>query len=65
MSQWRGRLKCVGFKLPAPQILGQVPDSSLFVPTGSLISSFSPTTCDGAEYQVRNQKDFSAEIRLA
>ena len=58
-------LYAAGFTLPAPQILGEVPDSSLFVPNGSLISSFSPTTCDGAEYQIRNQSDFSAEIRLA
>ena len=58
-------LNAAGFKLPAPQILGQVPDSSLFVSNGSLISSFSPTTCDGSEYQVRNQRDVSFEVRVA
>ena len=26
---------------------------------------YSPTTCDGSQYQVRNQKDFSVEARLA
>ncbi len=58
-------LNAAGFQLPAPQVLGEVPDSNLFVPNGSLISSFSPTTCDGAEYQLRNQRDVSAEVRLA
>uniref|UniRef100_UPI0035CBB324 TonB-dependent receptor n=1 Tax=uncultured Sphingomonas sp. TaxID=158754 RepID=UPI0035CBB324 len=27
--------------------------------------AYSPTTCDGTQYQVRNQEDFSGEIRLA
>lgn len=57
-------LNAAGFRPPPPQILGQVPESGLFVPNGSLISSFSPTTCDGAQYQVRNQQDISGEIRL-
>ena len=26
---------------------------------------YSPTTCDGSQYQVRNQRDFSVEARLA
>lgn len=59
------QLNAAGYKLPAPQVLGQVPESNLFVPNGSLISSFSPTTCDGSEYQVRNQRDLSFEARLA
>ncbi len=58
------RLNAAGYKLPAPQVLGQVPESSLFVPNGSLISAFSPTTCDGSQYQVRNQRDVSFEARL-
>lgn len=57
-------LNAAGFQLPAPQVLGQVPESNIFVPNGSLISSFSPTTCDGAEFQRRDQKDGSFEVRL-
>ena len=26
---------------------------------------YSPTTCDGSQYQVRNQRDFSVEARIA
>ncbi len=37
-------------------------------PNGGFVSSFlppySPTTCDGYQYQVRNQKDTSLELRL-
>ena len=58
-------LSAAGFTLPAPQVLGQVPESNLFVANGSLISAFSPTTCDGTQYQVRNQSDFSAEARIS
>lgn len=58
------RLNAAGYTLPPPQILGQVPDSSLFVPNGSLLAASSPTTCDGTEYQVRNQRDLSFEARL-
>ncbi|WCL53254.1 TonB-dependent receptor [Gimibacter soli] len=32
---------------------------------GQLYGAYSPTTCDGTQYQMRNQKDFSAEVRLA
>jgi iron complex outermembrane receptor protein len=32
---------------------------------GSLFGAYSPTTCDGAQYQRRAQQDISAEIRLA
>ncbi len=56
-------LNAAGVVLPPPFVLGEVPDSNLFVPNGSLLGTFSPTTCDGTEYQVRNQKDTSAEIR--
>lgn len=47
-----------GFVLPSPQFLGPTPEASLFGP-------FGPTTCDGIQYQVREQKDISAELRLA
>ncbi|WBX85429.1 TonB-dependent receptor [Sphingosinicella microcystinivorans] len=46
-----------GFVLPGPQALGPTPETSIFGPT-------TPTTCDGYQYQVRNQKDLSFEIRL-
>ncbi|MCR9181003.1 MAG: TonB-dependent receptor, partial [Erythrobacteraceae bacterium] len=32
---------------------------------GSTFGSYSPTTCDGTQYQIREQSDFSAEVRLA
>ena len=32
---------------------------------GGTLGPYSPTTCDGSQYQVRNQKDFSVEARLA
>jgi iron complex outermembrane receptor protein len=58
-------LNQAGFQLPAPQFLGEVPDSSLFVPNGSLLGPYTPTLCDGTQYQVRNQSDISAELRWA
>jgi len=58
-------LHAAGYQPQAPQILGSVPDSSLFVPGGSLLGAFSATTCDGTQYQQRNQHDISGEIRLA
>jgi iron complex outermembrane receptor protein len=59
------QLNAAGVTLPPPLVLGEVPDSNLFVPNGSLLGAFSPTTCDGTQYQLRNQSDFSAEIRLS
>jgi len=38
--------------------LGPTPETSLYPP-------YSPTTCDGFQYQERNQEDISFEIRLA
>ena len=32
---------------------------------GGTLGPYSPTTCDGSQYQIRNQKDFSVEARLA
>lgn len=46
-----------GFQLPGPQALGPTPETSIFGPS-------TPTTCDGYQYQVRNQKDLSVEVRL-
>ncbi len=31
---------------------------------GAFLPPYSPTTCDGSQFQHRNQKDFSTEIRL-
>lgn len=47
-----------GFQLPAP--LFAVPGV-----TGGVLGAFGPTTCDGTQYQVRNQSDTSVEVRLA
>ena len=47
-----------GVTLPAPQFLGPDP----FPPT--FLGPYTPTTCDGYQYQVRNQKDISFEMRL-
>ena len=48
-----------GFKLPAPQLLfGPFPNPGILGP-------YTPTTCDGTQFQVRNQKDASFELRLA
>lgn len=51
-------LFAAGVTLPPPQFLGPTPAASLFGP-------FGPTTCDGYQYTVRNQRDLSAEVRLA
>jgi len=55
-----------GFPLNAPTFIGQTPVPFIFDPaTGSTFGGFSPTTCDGTQLQIRNQTDFSAEVRLA
>ncbi|WP_174296520.1 TonB-dependent receptor [Sphingomonas bacterium] len=51
-------LFAAGVTLPAPQFLGPTPAASLFGP-------FGPTTCDGYQYTVRDQRDISTELRLA
>lgn len=47
-----------GYQLPRPQLLLPTPFDSVYGP-------FGPTTCDGTQYQARDQEDVSAEIRLA
>jgi len=47
-----------GVTLPAPQILGPNPPFSIFGP-------YTPTTCDGTQYQERNQEDLSFEVRFS
>jgi len=55
-----------GFAVNPPGGIGQIPVPFIFAPAnGSTFGPYSPTSCDGTQYQVRNQKDFSTEIRLA
>ncbi|QYU68747.1 TonB-dependent receptor [Leptolyngbya sp. 15MV] len=55
-----------GFPVNQPGFIGQIPVPFIFAPAiGSTFGPYSPTTCDGTQYQVRNQKDLSAEVRLA
>ncbi len=60
-------LAAQGLTLPPPQILGSSPVPILFTPdfSGSFFGPYTPTTCDGIQEQVRNQSDFSFEVRLA
>ena len=51
-------LNAAGVTLPNPQFLGPDPASSIFGP-------YTPTSCDGTQYQERFQDDISFEIRLA
>ena len=46
-----------GFPVQAPTFIGGTPATSLLPP-------YSPTTCDGYQYQERNQEDISIEVRL-
>lgn len=55
-----------GFKVNQPGFVGGIPVPFIFAPAnGSTFGAYSPTTCDGTQYQSRNQKDFSAELRFA
>ncbi|MFM2410830.1 MAG: hypothetical protein RL481_1658, partial [Pseudomonadota bacterium] len=55
-----------GFPVNPPGFIGAIPVPFIFAPaTGSTFGPYSPTTCDGTQYQKRTQKDISAEIRLA
>ena len=46
-----------GFPVQSPSFIGATPAASLLPP-------YSPTTCDGYQYQERNQEDLSFEVRL-
>lgn len=55
-----------GFPVNAPGFIGQIPVPFIFAPaTGSTFGPYSPTTCDGTQFQKRDQKDYSTEVRLA
>lgn len=47
-----------GYQFPSPQVL--LPD-----PFRSIYGPFGPTTCDGLQYQIRDQKDWSFETRVS
>lgn len=66
-QQTTADLNAAGVTLPAPQILGQSPVGIIFTPdfSGSFFGPYTPTTCDGIQEQLRNQQDFSFELRLA
>ena len=55
-----------GFPVNQPGFIGQIPVPFIFAPAnGSTFGPYSPTTCDGTQFQIRNQEDISAEVRLA
>ena len=55
-----------GYPLNSPTFIGQIPVPFIFAPAnGSTFGPYSPTTCDGTQYQIRGQNDISGEIRLA
>lgn len=55
-----------GFPLNPPTFIGEIPVPFIFAPAnGSTFGPYSPTTCDGTQFQIRQQEDISAEIRLA
>jgi iron complex outermembrane receptor protein len=58
-------LNAAGQQLLPPQFIGMSPVGVIFDPNGSFLGAYTPTTCDGIQEQVRNQKDLSLELRLA
>jgi iron complex outermembrane receptor protein len=55
-----------GFPVNQPGFIGNNPIPFIFDPAnGSTFGPYSPTTCDGTQFQIREQSDFSAEVRLA
>ena len=55
-------LTLAGITLPPPQIL--LPSDGSFG-ADPIFGPYTPTTCDGTQYQVRDQEDISFEIRFA
>ena len=49
-----------GFPLNAPQYIGGAPGFP-----NSVLGAYTSTSCDGTQYQERNQTDYSFEVRLA
>ncbi len=55
-----------GFPVNQPGFVGELPVPFIFnVAQGSTFGAFGPSTCDGTQLQIRDQKDLSAEVRLA
>ncbi|GGC40570.1 hypothetical protein GCM10011371_29990 [Novosphingobium marinum] len=55
-----------GYPLNPPTFIGATPVPFIFDPAnGSTFGPYSPTTCDGTQYQIREQSDISGEIRIA
>lgn len=54
-----------GFPLPSPTFFGEIPVGVIFAPNGSFLGAYTPSTCDGIQEQLRNQSDWSGELRLA
>ncbi len=55
-----------GFPVNQPGFIGRVPVPFIFAPaTGSTFGPYSPTTCDGTQFQKRDQTDYSTEVRLS
>jgi len=54
-----------GYPVNQPGAIGAIPVPFIFAPAnGSTFGPYSNTTCDGIQYQLRNQQDVSAEVRL-
>ena len=49
---------------PPPSFNTGNPNPVTLDPTGSFYGAYTPLTCDGYQYQVRNQEDVSVEFRL-
>jgi iron complex outermembrane recepter protein len=47
------------------QVGGPLPAPTFYAGANSILPAYSPSRCDGYQYQQRDQKDTSAEIRLA
>jgi iron complex outermembrane receptor protein len=47
-----------GFPVAPPQLI-------FGTPATSILGAYTPTSCDGTQFQVRNQEDYSFEVRLA
>ncbi len=54
-----------GFPQNSPTFIGATPIPFIFDPAnGSTFGAYSATTCDGTQYQTREQEDFSGEVRF-
>ncbi len=49
----------------AAEVGGPLPSPTFYAGANSVLPPYSPTRCDGYQYQQRDQKDASVEVRLA